>query len=186
MRRLMRLVFVPTARPTSKSCRLWRTTMMRTRWSDPDSGPTTQTSGNPAANFMATAWWANWKSCHPNYWLPLIIQSWMTTISFGLGRNPASAIHSWFHISIRREKSSQFGRTKDFRVDNNHDYTWPGTKATNLCKRAVIVEGEFKAAALQLSLGSDWAVASVPGITMVKNLDVWGDITSWLEAVGVR
>jgi len=71
-------------------------------------------------------------------------------------------------------------------VDNNHDYTWPGTKATNLCKRAVIVEGEFKAAALQLSLGSDWAVASVPGITMVKNLDVWGDITSWLEAVGVR
>jgi hypothetical protein len=54
------------------------------------------------------------------------------------------------------------------------------------CRQAVIVEGEFKAAALQDVIGDQWAVASVPGITQVKNFHVWGDILFWLRSLDAR
>ncbi len=63
-------------------------------------------------------------------------------------------------------------------------YLAGGRLAPHQCKRAVIVEGEFKAAALQDVLGKDYAVASVPGITQVKNLHVWADILIWLKLIG--
>jgi len=65
-------------------------------------------------------------------------------------------------------------------------YLAGGLQAVKQCTRAVVVEGEFKAAALQSVLGSTWAVASVPGITQVKNLDVWADIVAWLKLIGAK
>src|ERR1035437_1155150 len=63
-------------------------------------------------------------------------------------------------------------------------YLAGGRRAVTSAKRAVIVEGEFKAAALQDGMGPEWAVASVPGITQVKNFHVWGDILAWLKRIG--
>src|ERR1043166_6046847 len=54
-------------------------------------------------------------------------------------------------------------------------YLAGGKRSVTHARRAVIVEGEFKAAALQDAVGADWAVAGVPGITQVKNFHVWGD-----------
>jgi len=65
-------------------------------------------------------------------------------------------------------------------------YLAGGRKAVLQCPQAVIVEGEFKAAALQDIVGNDWAVAAVPGITQVKNLHVWADILAWLKRIGAR
>lgn len=65
-------------------------------------------------------------------------------------------------------------------------YLAGGRTAVKHCKRAVITEGEFKADALQSTLGPSWAVAAVPGITMIKNLDVWGDLLIWLQRLGAE
>jgi hypothetical protein len=61
-----------------------------------------------------------------------------------------------------------------------------GRNAVKQCKRVVITEGEIKAVALQSILGPSWAVAAIPGITMIKNLDVWGDISVWLQRLGAE
>ena len=63
-------------------------------------------------------------------------------------------------------------------------YLAGGKRSVTHARRAVIVEGEFKAAALQDAVGADWAVAGVPGITQVKNFHVWGDILAWLKRIG--
>lgn len=65
-------------------------------------------------------------------------------------------------------------------------YLAGGRLAPEQCKRAVIVEGELKATALQDVLGKDWAVASVPGITQVKNMHVSAGILNWLKRIGAR
>ena len=65
-------------------------------------------------------------------------------------------------------------------------YLAGGRLAVRQCKRAVIVEGEFKATALQQTVGTSWAVASVPGITQVKNWHVWADTLDWLKRIGAR
>ena len=65
-------------------------------------------------------------------------------------------------------------------------YLAGGRLALRQCNYAVIVEGEFKGTALQCVVGKDWAVASVPGITQVKNLHVWSAILDWLKRIGVR
>lgn len=46
--------------------------------------------------------------------------------------------------------------------------------------RAIITEGEFKARALE-DVCADCSVASLPGITQCKNLNVWSDILEWLR-----
>ena len=69
---------------------------------------------------------------------------------------------------------------------NPQIYLAGGRRVLQQCGRAVIVEGEFKATALQDILGKDWAVASVPGITQVKNLHVWAGILDWLKRIGAR
>jgi hypothetical protein len=65
-------------------------------------------------------------------------------------------------------------------------YLASGRTAVKQCDRVVIVEGEFKALALQSVLGPTWFVASVPGITMVKNFEVWGDIQVLLKTIGAK
>jgi hypothetical protein len=65
-------------------------------------------------------------------------------------------------------------------------YLASGRNGVKPCHRVVIVEGEFKALALQSILGPSWFVAGVPGITMIKNLDVWGDILVLLKTVGAK
>lgn len=82
-------------------------------------------------------------------------------------------------ISLRPHKG--FPRGQQPRL-----YLAGGHTAVKRCKRAVITEGEFKADALQSTLGASWAVAAVPGITMIKNLDVWGDVLVWLQRLGVE
>jgi len=65
-------------------------------------------------------------------------------------------------------------------------YLAGGKTAVTKARQAVVVEGEFKAAALQDVLGEEWAVASVPGITQVKNFHVWGDTLAWLRRIGAQ
>ena len=65
-------------------------------------------------------------------------------------------------------------------------YLTGGKLAVQKCDRAVIVEGEFKGCALQDIVGNNWAVASVPGITQVKNMHVWAGILDWLKRIGAR
>lgn len=65
-------------------------------------------------------------------------------------------------------------------------YLASGRNGVKECKRVVIVEGEFKALALQSILGLRCLVASVPGITMIKNLDVWGDLLVLLKTTGAK
>jgi len=62
-------------------------------------------------------------------------------------------------------------------------YLAGGRETAQSCSQAVIVEGEFKATALQDVVDKEWAVASVPGITQVKNLHVWTDILTWLKRI---
>jgi len=69
---------------------------------------------------------------------------------------------------------------------NPHLYLAGGRHALRQCQQAVIVEGEFKATALQDVVGQGWAVASVPGITQVKNLHVWAEMLDWLKRIGAR
>ena len=65
-------------------------------------------------------------------------------------------------------------------------YLAGGRQAVQQCKKAVIVEGEFKTNALQDVVGKDWAVAAAPGITQVKNLHVWADILTWTKRIGAH
>jgi hypothetical protein len=63
-------------------------------------------------------------------------------------------------------------------------YLAGGRQMVRPCCGAVIVEGEFKAAALQDMVGQEeWAAAGVPGITQVKNLHVWADLLVWLKRI---
>ena len=65
-------------------------------------------------------------------------------------------------------------------------YLAGGRGAGKPAGQAVIVEGEFQAAALLDAVGDSWAVAAVPGITQVKNLHVWADILAWLKKIGAH
>lgn len=65
-------------------------------------------------------------------------------------------------------------------------YIAGGRNVPKQCERVVITEGEIKAEALSCILGSTWAVVAIPGITMIKNLDVWGDILVYLQRLNAR
>ena len=80
-------------------------------------------------------------------------------------------------IGLRPHKGFPRGQTPRL-------YLAGGRGAIKQCKRIVITEGELKAIALHSILGSTWAVAAIPGITMIKNFDVWSDILIWLQKLG--